>query len=313
MNEKQKQLYADGTYKAVMQEKKQLYNEGKLYNEQESTQYAKAIDYNAFTVANQNDVVECLKMRDNRKSRMRELRNRITYWQQWRDTTTEIYFVSFTFTDETLASTTTETRKRYIRKELKRFCLDYMGNIDFGSENGREHFHFIIVVQKGINPVSELKKLRKLGNFNVKRWKNTKKRTIAEALGATVNYTDKMSMHAVKTENNAPIITMRDSDYIKWRELGKELGKYPDLVNCFPESKKKGDEFAFMTDHPYWIKHNNLYGNLGYNFCFRSKEVGTNTMEQIDAMGELFGENFTVEYETCIVTGDGKITRKERE
>lgn len=311
MNDKQKELYNNGTYKNVMQEKKQLYKEGKLYLQEDNKPFGNTIDIDAFTTATEEDVRECLKMRNNRKSRMRPLRDRIAFWRVWRDKTTEIYFVTFTFTDESLRSMSSDTRKQYIRRELSRFCEDYFGNIDFGKENGREHFHFIIVVRKGINPLEELNKLKELGAIKIEKWRTTKYRSEQDALMATVNYTDKLAMHAMKDENNANIISKRGTDYHQFRALGKELGEVKNWVNSVPEFKEKAIHFAELTDHPWWIRYNNMYGNLGMNFCFCSKEPYPELYYKIEKFGELFGEEFEIEHEKEYVTLGGVRRRKE--
>ena len=38
-----------------------------------------------------------------------------------------------------------ETRRTYIRRFLKEQCSDYVANIDFGEDNGREHYHAIVI------------------------------------------------------------------------------------------------------------------------------------------------------------------------
>lgn len=53
-------------------------------------------------------------------------------------------FLTLTFNDDILASTSQETRRRYVTRLLKRYCSKYVANIDFGSKNGREHYHAIV-------------------------------------------------------------------------------------------------------------------------------------------------------------------------
>lgn len=57
-------------------------------------------------------------------------------------------FLTLTFTDEVLANTTEETRRRYVSRFLKSKCTDYVANIDYGKINGREHYHAVV---NGIN------------------------------------------------------------------------------------------------------------------------------------------------------------------
>lgn len=313
MNERQKELYRNGTYQNVMSEKKSRYNDGTLYNEDTATQYGKEINIEAFTCASSEDVAECLKMRDNRKSRMKNLSNRITYWRAWRDRTTELYFVTFTLNNESLQSMTTDTHKKYITRVLKQFCLDYIGNIDYGKKNGRPHFHFIIVVSIGTNPLEELEDLKKYGWVQVERWRPTKKRNEADALKATVNYTDKLAMHALKDENDAPLITMRNTDYHRYKQLAEELGPRRQWVNSFPELRDKAIEFAELTDHPWWIRHNSIYGVMTHKHTYASRESGPSLFDNIEDLGNLFGEDYEIDYGDKIVTLGGKITRKDVE
>lgn len=53
-------------------------------------------------------------------------------------------FLTLTFNDDILASTSQETRRRYVTRLLKRYCAKYVANIDFGKLNGREHYHAIV-------------------------------------------------------------------------------------------------------------------------------------------------------------------------
>lgn len=313
MNDRQRELYNNGTYKKVMAEKKVLYQNGKLYLESDRSTYGNEIDLNAFTVANEEDVKECLRMRDNRKTRMRPLKDRIVYWLEWRDKTVDVYFITFTFTDECLRSMTSDTRKQYIRRTLGTFCEDYFGNIDYGKENGREHFHFVIVVKKDVNPLNEVQKLKELGAVYIEKWKPTKRRSKEDAIDATTNYTDKLAMHAVKDENNANIISKRGTDYHQFRALGKELEKVKNWVNSIPEFKEKAIAFANLTDHPWWIRFNNMYGNLGRSFCYQSKEPQSDIFDKVETWGELFGEDFMIEYDHEFVTLGGRHIRKEND
>lgn len=54
-------------------------------------------------------------------------------------------FLTLTFTDDVLNSTTEETRRRYVSRFLKSISTNYVANIDFGKENGREHYHAVVL------------------------------------------------------------------------------------------------------------------------------------------------------------------------
>lgn len=53
-------------------------------------------------------------------------------------------FLTFTFTDDVLASTTFEKRKRYIKDWLSKLNCPYVANLDYGKKNGREHYHAVV-------------------------------------------------------------------------------------------------------------------------------------------------------------------------
>lgn len=53
-------------------------------------------------------------------------------------------FLTLTFTNDVLNNTTQETRRRYVSRFLKSISCNYVGNIDWGKENGREHYHAVI-------------------------------------------------------------------------------------------------------------------------------------------------------------------------
>lgn len=54
------------------------------------------------------------------------------------------YFLTLTFTDDILATTNEETRRKYITRLLKAHSSLYIANVDYGSINGREHYHAVI-------------------------------------------------------------------------------------------------------------------------------------------------------------------------
>lgn len=60
-------------------------------------------------------------------------------------------FLTLTFTDKTLNSTSDETRRKYVRRFLKENCISYVANKDFGARNGREHYHAAVLLKGKLN------------------------------------------------------------------------------------------------------------------------------------------------------------------
>ena len=98
-------------------------------------------------------------------------------------------FLTLTFTDDVLASTSVETRRKYVRRFLKEQCSQYCANIDFGSKNGREHYHAII---SALNSSVDLFKWQ-YGAINAQRI-----RTTENDCKKTCKYIAKLTCHAIK-------------------------------------------------------------------------------------------------------------------
>lgn len=53
-------------------------------------------------------------------------------------------FLTLTFTDKVLESTSPQTRRRYVSRYLKSQGCEYVANIDFSPDIEREHYHAVI-------------------------------------------------------------------------------------------------------------------------------------------------------------------------
>lgn len=108
-------------------------------------------------------------------------------------------FLTFTFRDEVLQSTSPDTRKRYVRRFLTSFDVPYVANIDFGSKNGREHYHAILQMPR----------------INLTEWKygalNGKIIRSSNDDVKLAKYISKLTNHAIKeTTHRQAIIYSRD-------------------------------------------------------------------------------------------------------
>lgn len=99
----------------------------------------------------------------------------------------ECTFCTLTFTDDYLASTSPETRRRYVSRYLKEQSSggEYVANIDFGGKNGREHYHAVCAFR--LDP-----KLWPCGSLNVKKIRDTSKPI------KLAKYVSKLTNHAIK-------------------------------------------------------------------------------------------------------------------
>ena len=95
-------------------------------------------------------------------------------------------FLTLTFTDKVLSSTTAETRRRYVQRYLNDQCDFYCANIDFGFNNGREHYHAIVNDRIDLSAWA-------YGSVNAQRI-----RTHSSDVKRTAKYITKVTRHQIK-------------------------------------------------------------------------------------------------------------------
>lgn len=101
------------------------------------------------------------------------------------------YFITLTFNDDTLSSTSESTRRRYVHYTLKNLSPFFIANIDYGTKNEREHYHAIILA----DTFPQLDKwCNKYGFTNVKKIGNSSKDCESVA-----KYISKLTHHAIKS------------------------------------------------------------------------------------------------------------------
>lgn len=89
------------------------------------------------------ELKECEKINHAWFERVKRLKDRVSTILLNGDSS----FITLTFTNDVLSSTSAETRRRYVARYCKSFGVPYVANIDFGSDNHREHYHVIIATR----------------------------------------------------------------------------------------------------------------------------------------------------------------------
>ena len=92
----------------------------------------------------ENEFKECLKINHASYTRTKRLKDRIETMLL----TGDCLFLTLTFNDKSLETTTPEQRRKAVSRYLKKFNCPYVANIDFGSKNHREHYHAVINCDK---------------------------------------------------------------------------------------------------------------------------------------------------------------------
>lgn len=95
-------------------------------------------------------------------------------------------FLTLTFTDKVLESTQQHVRRKYVQQFLKFSSTEYVGNIDFGNDYNREHYHAVVLADQ-VNH-----KLWKYGNLDFERVRQTSSEK------KLALYIAKLCNHAVK-------------------------------------------------------------------------------------------------------------------
>lgn len=90
------------------------------------------------------ELLEAYKINEAYWRRLRRLRQRVEEMLL----SGPCLFLTLTFTDDTLQSTTEKQRRVSVSRYLKQFNCKYVANIDFGAENHREHYHAVIQCKK---------------------------------------------------------------------------------------------------------------------------------------------------------------------
>lgn len=132
------------------------------------------------------EYLECFKILHSTYARTKRLKDKVKSLLLNGD----CVFATLTFNDDTLANTTAKTRRTYVSRYLRSFNVPYIANIDFGSENRREHYHAIINLKR-----LTLEGWRNYGNINVKRIRN---KSIDKDTARLSKYISKLSNHCIK-------------------------------------------------------------------------------------------------------------------
>ncbi len=138
-----------------------------------------------YCIANnlKKELKECIKIDHSRNARVYRLRKRVGNILK----TGSALFLTLTFTDKTLNDTNEKQRRRYVREFLSRFNSLYVGNVDYGKLNHREHYHALIALDRLDTH------LYKYGDLDVRRVR------IRDGADSKISkYIAKLTNHAIK-------------------------------------------------------------------------------------------------------------------
>ena len=121
-----------------------------------------------------------------------------------------LYFWTQTFGDKHLAKCSLDTLRQKVRRTLQRDdCIDYILNLDFGSQNGRPHYHGILLLDRsGVRKDSKGRlHYPVLSEYG---FDSLEEICIESGLRNISRYTDKIANHSVKIQTDQSLITPRN-------------------------------------------------------------------------------------------------------
>lgn len=101
------------------------------------------------------------------------------------------YFLTLTFSDDTLERVSAKTRRRYVTYFLKSLSDTYVANIDFGSQNQREHYHAVVMAD-GVD----------MSAWDCFGFSKAQKIASEDDYTPIAKYISKLTNHAVKATTN---------------------------------------------------------------------------------------------------------------
>lgn len=174
------------------------------------------------------------KAKNNTRSR---IKNQIRYYT---NKDYKLVFATFTFNEEAL-KLTRKYRRDLITRTLNKNpnIVDYIGNIDYGTENEREHYHYILILNKNFQPKTvqratttngKYEKYASVENLEINYQKGfaTYKliKTNQNDYEKVQNYLAKLPSHALKREKFEKLIYKRESPYQRFKRIEARIKKY---------------------------------------------------------------------------------------
>lgn len=212
-------VLSDGTFSQYRQERKHRAENGYL---------DKFIEDNV----NNIEYIVCENIRQSCWEQVKKVKSHIEYWFNKASHIDKyiLYFITFTFDDKAM-SYKPKTRREHICRLLSKYADDYILNIDYGSENNREHYHSFVVFDK--NKINCYKntfnhtKIQELDNYKMGNY-DLKKARINDLSAIKIGkYMDKLTLHSVKVKQSY-ISCKKGSLYQEYKKLNgyiNELSK----------------------------------------------------------------------------------------
>lgn len=255
----------DGTFSHYKEDRKTSYQNGTLEEFQQS-------------IAGNEVLLECERIRKARYQQIKKVKEHLLYWINKAQCTQkyEMFFATFTFTDEAL-QLKQKTRHEGIVRLLSKVSEDFIMNIDYGKTTQREHYHAVVVFDKDKIQKHDEMKIKgflhykidvidtyKYGNYDMELININN--VSAERLAY---YLVKLVLHSVKVKQQY-ISVKKGSSYQQYQQLTRERKRMIDSFGIFNWSEKLS----------------RIDREIEYNIRESTKTL--------DKLHELFGDNLVI-------------------
>ena len=210
--ERRKELLENGTYKNYLKKRKNYVYNGVVFVDDFGN-----LDYSLFDIPI-NDLIICERIRKCCKEQREKVESHLMYL--FNKTKYDLYFITFTFSDDSLNRTTDDTRRQNIRRLLTR-SEDYILNIDYGTKTNREHYHSIVALKNGTYETREENghiKLSFLDTYKLGTYDVEPIRKGGNDVKRLSRYISKLTLHSIKVKQKY-ISVKKGSDYQEWKKL----------------------------------------------------------------------------------------------
>ena len=227
--EKRKEILSNGTYRNYTEKRKKAFLSGHAdacykvnFDEDTGEIISTELNKEYFNISKE-DLHECERIRKCKKEQREKIENHIKYL--FDKSSYDLYFITFNFHDDAL-ELSADTRKQKIRRLLNKFCADYILNIDYGEDKGREHYHAIICLKKNsytdyLNEYNHIK-IKEFDSYDYGNYDIQKIRTDEPDMKKLARYITKLTMHSIKVKQSY-VSVKKGSDYQVQKGIIKNL------------------------------------------------------------------------------------------
>lgn len=206
-NERKAKVLNNGLYASYLKARKELYLKGNDNAVNDLTEYL--LEESCETDEEWDnmyfDLLTCERLANSNYKKIKRLKDRINSFIEKSILLDEkLIFFTLTFNDKTLSVTKEETRRKYVVRYLNTECVEFVANVDYGKENGREHYHAVGILKDNKKNANR-KNWEKYGNCDFKRVA-----TQTKDVKRLAKYLVKLTNHALKeTTKNKKVIYSR--------------------------------------------------------------------------------------------------------